>query len=83
MVAFLKQEYIRYNQLLQTVHNSLDDLYAAVKGEIVMSETLEDTYTTLLHNRVPLEWKVSYVYSYYLFVCFQFVLSGHVRISSY
>ncbi|XP_065071378.1 dynein axonemal heavy chain 6-like isoform X2 [Rhopilema esculentum] len=57
LVAFLRQEHLRYNELLQTVHASLDALQSAVRGEIVMSETLEATYSALLHNHVPLEWK--------------------------
>ncbi len=58
MIAFLRQEYVRYNELLLKVHTSLDSLYSAVKGDTVMSEVLEATYNALLHNEVPLELKV-------------------------
>ena len=66
LVAFLRQEHLRYNELLQTVHASLGALQSAVSGEIVMSETLEATYLALLHNHVPLEWKVGMLIDHFI-----------------
>ena len=65
MVAFLRQELIRYNELLLKVNTSLDSLFSAVKGESVMSETLEATYNSILQNDVPMEWNVSVVFMFY------------------
>ena len=59
MLAFLRQEIIRYNELLQIIHSSLNLLYSAVKGDSVMSKTMETTFNALLHKTVPLEWQVA------------------------
>lgn len=46
------------NRLLSLIAKSLTQLCRAVKGEIVMSEELEDMYQSILEQRVPSLWKV-------------------------
>lgn len=58
MFTVLRQEVDRFNALLHIIHKSLQSLILAVKGEVVMSEPLEEAYNALLSQRVPAEWKV-------------------------
>ena len=59
MLTVLKQEKSRYDHLLNIIHNSVQLLCLAIKGEVVMSDSLEDIYDALLHNKVPTEWQVT------------------------
>lgn len=52
----LIQEGIRYNKLLVVIKSSLLDLLKAVKGLVVMSETLEKMSLSLYTNLVPQLW---------------------------
>jgi len=52
----LIQEGIRYNKLLAVIKGSLMDLLKAVKGLVVMSETLEKMSLSLYTNAVPQLW---------------------------
>lgn len=56
----MKQEIRAYDELLDLIHNTCDDLRRALVGEIVVSEVLEDTQRTLLMDEIPRLWKVSY-----------------------
>ncbi|ELU16870.1 hypothetical protein CAPTEDRAFT_116653 [Capitella teleta] len=61
LFTVLRQEVDRFSTLLSVIHRSLHALSLAVKGEVVMSEALEEAYTALLGQRVPAEWQaVSY-----------------------
>ncbi|XP_015110698.1 dynein heavy chain 1, axonemal [Diachasma alloeum] len=53
----LQLEAKRYNALLKIVSNSLSQLLAALKGEIVMNEMLETMASNLNMNNVPELWK--------------------------
>eukprot|EP00058_Branchiostoma_floridae_P021107 XP_002606597.1 hypothetical protein BRAFLDRAFT_120109 [Branchiostoma floridae] len=57
LVTVLRQEIDRYNRLLAVVHSSLRSLTLAVKGEVVMSEHLEEAYNSFLVQRVPEKWQ--------------------------
>ena len=57
-VTVLRQEINRFDRLLGIIHTSLSSLRLAVKGEVLMSEQLEDAYNALLSNRVPKAWEV-------------------------
>ncbi|XP_059157269.1 dynein axonemal heavy chain 6-like [Physella acuta] len=57
LLTILRQEIDRFNNLLSVIHNSLNLLTLAVKGEIVMSEQLEEAYEALLTLRIPAQWK--------------------------
>jgi dynein heavy chain len=52
----LVQEVIRFNRLLETVNKSLKDVLRAMKGIVVMSESLELISTSVFNNQVPDAW---------------------------
>lgn len=52
----LVQEVLRYNKLLATVTQSLQDLVRAVQGLVVMSAALEAVADSLAANAVPQQW---------------------------
>lgn len=58
LFTVLRQEIDRFNHLLTIIHRSLKSLCLAVKGEVVMSEALEEAYYAMLNQRVPAQWKV-------------------------
>ena len=58
LLVTLDQEIQRFDRLLDLVHTSLDLLCLAVKGQIIMTKALEDTFNSLLNNVVPAQWKV-------------------------
>lgn len=58
LMTVLRQEVDRFNHLLAIIHESLKALILAVKGEVIMSESLEEAYTALLSQKVPQNWKV-------------------------
>ena len=53
----LLQEATRYNALLSEMSNSLNDLKRALKGLVVMSDTLEAMASALYNNKVPENWQ--------------------------
>lgn len=57
LMTVLRQEVDRFNHLLAIIHESLKALILAVKGEVIMSESLEEAYTALLSQKVPQNWK--------------------------
>lgn len=57
-VTVLRQEINRFDRLLGIIHTSLSSLRLAVKGEVLMSEQLEEAYNALLSNRIPKAWEV-------------------------
>lgn len=67
-VTVLRQEINRFDRLLAIIHTSLSSLRLAVKGEVLMSEQLEEAYNSLLSNRVPKAWEVCNYSSIFLFV---------------
>ncbi|PFX28824.1 Dynein heavy chain 1, axonemal [Stylophora pistillata] len=56
-VTVLRQELNRFDRLLGIIYTSLSSLRLAVKGEVLMSEQLEEAYDALLSNRVPKAWE--------------------------
>lgn len=48
--------FFRYNRLLGTIHQSLQDLLKALKGLVVMSQELENMANSLYNNTVPAMW---------------------------
>jgi len=58
LVTVLRQEMDRFNNLLHVIHTTMKGLILAIKGEVIMSEQLEDAYNSLLSQRVPQKWKV-------------------------
>ena len=57
-ITVLRQEINRFDRLLGIIYTSLSSLRLAVKGEVLMSEQLEEAYNALLCNRVPKTWEV-------------------------
>jgi dynein heavy chain len=63
MNTVLTQETVRYNKLLTLVDSTLKDLQLALRGEIVMSQELEDMALSMFNNVIPAQWadqQVSY-----------------------
>ena len=57
----LVQEMEKFNNLLTNMKKSLVEIDLAIKGFIVMSETLDTMYISILNNQVPKNWQeVSY-----------------------
>ena len=50
------QEVIRYNLLLDTIRDGLNDLTKAVDGIIIMTQELDDIYSSFLVGVVPKSW---------------------------
>ena len=53
----LLQEVERFNRLLGVMNRTLVDLEKAIKGEVVMSQELDDMYFAVLNAQVPPNWK--------------------------
>lgn len=49
----LMQESVRFNRLISCIEKSLKDLVLAIKGEAIMTESLEKTFISLTLNQVP------------------------------
>ena len=58
LFTVLRQETDRFNNLLSVIHQSLKSLSLAIKGEVVMSEKLDEAYGAILKQQVPAHWKV-------------------------
>ncbi|CAF0810656.1 unnamed protein product [Adineta ricciae] len=55
--SLLKQEIRAYNELLELIYSTCDDLRRALVGEIVVSEILEEIQHKLLMNELPSIWQ--------------------------
>ncbi|CUG93652.1 unnamed protein product [Bodo saltans] len=53
----LGQEIDQFNRLLMVTAASLRELKRAIKGEVVMSATMEMMYSMLSFNKIPENWK--------------------------
>lgn len=61
LTTVLLHEIERFNGLLKKMKSSMLDLQKAIKGEIVMSQDLDEMYLAILKFQVPPNWKkVSY-----------------------
>ncbi|KAM6949562.1 LOW QUALITY PROTEIN: dynein axonemal heavy chain 2 [Aplochiton taeniatus] len=56
----LLQEIQRYNALLDTMRSSLIELEKGIKGLVVMSSSLEETFLCIFDARVPPVWEKAY-----------------------
>ncbi|KAM4714769.1 dynein axonemal heavy chain 2 [Anableps anableps] len=56
----LLQEIQRYNSLLQTIILSLVELEKGIKGFVVMSSNMEETFNCIYDARVPPLWEKAY-----------------------
>ncbi|XP_019514558.1 PREDICTED: dynein heavy chain 14, axonemal-like [Hipposideros armiger] len=57
LLTFLKQEMERFDKLLFVIHESLKDLQLAMKGQIILTQELEEIYDSFLQTRVPAFWQ--------------------------
>lgn len=75
--AVLRHEVALFDRLLEMIYSSLKSLCLAVQGEIIMSDSLEETFDALLNNRVPRQWKVWFeqCYVYLLYYAIWFLVS--------
>lgn len=60
LTIVLYQEIHRYNKLVTTVRNSIDQLILGIQGLVVMSDELDDLFQSLFEGRVPNLWKFAY-----------------------
>lgn len=56
MNTVLTQELIRFNGLIRTLRQSLEDMKRAIKGEVLLSAELESALFQILDGKVPALW---------------------------
>lgn len=54
LTTVLTQEIDRFNKLLHLIHSSMKNLQKAIKGLVVMSEELEEVFTSFTNNTVSM-----------------------------
>lgn len=59
MNSILMQELTKYNNLLHVVKQSLNNLQSAIKGDIIMTQEIEDVGNSILNDLVPQLWKAN------------------------
>ncbi|GCB82196.1 hypothetical protein scyTo_0021954, partial [Scyliorhinus torazame] len=58
LLTILRQEIHRFNRLLSVVCSSLRSLCLAVKGQIILTDALEDAYNSFLSMKMPTLWQL-------------------------
>lgn len=56
LVSFLRLQIERFNALLRIIKSSLIDLEKGIKGLVVMSSDLEETFNCIFDAKVPPLW---------------------------
>lgn len=54
--TFLQQEMERYNSLLRIIGSTLEELLNSIKGNVIMSQEMENMYNSILTGKVPEKW---------------------------
>ncbi|XP_069582586.1 dynein axonemal heavy chain 14 [Ranitomeya imitator] len=57
LLTVLRQEIVRFNQLLSIIHGSLQAVLQAIRGEVILNKGLEDVYKSLAGLHVPTLWQ--------------------------
>ncbi|XP_072406049.1 dynein axonemal heavy chain 6-like isoform X1 [Chiloscyllium punctatum] len=57
LLVILRQEISRFNRLLSVVCSSLHSLCLVVKGQMILTDTLEETYNSFLSMKMPKLWQ--------------------------
>ncbi|XP_016076637.1 PREDICTED: dynein heavy chain 14, axonemal [Miniopterus natalensis] len=57
LLTLLNQEIERFDKLLFVIHESLKGLQLAIRGEVILSQDLEEIYESFLKMRVPALWR--------------------------
>ena len=55
--TYLLHEIQRFNILLQEIQDSIEEVRKAIKGEVSMSDELNQMYWDMLNNKVPEKWE--------------------------
>jgi dynein heavy chain len=61
MNTVLEQEIDRYNNLLDIIFKSINELVKAIKGEIMISESSESILNSFLLQKIPEVWMVGQI----------------------
>ena len=56
MNIVLVQEITRFNILINVIKESLVDLQKAISGKLIMSNSLEDVFNSMIIGKVPILW---------------------------
>ncbi|KAK2580549.1 hypothetical protein KPH14_007682 [Odynerus spinipes] len=56
MNTVLRQELIRFNQLTIVIKSTLVNVQKAIKGQVLMSQELEEVFTSMSIGKVPSAW---------------------------
>ena len=56
LATFLMQEIVKFNNLIEKIGSTLDELGNAIRGFVVMSSDLDKMFMSFLINRVPELW---------------------------
>jgi len=54
--VFYKFEVERFQNIVIIMKKTLDDIKAAIKGEIIMTDDLSEAIEALFNNRIPYTW---------------------------
>lgn len=57
MNTVLRQELIRFNELTNTIKETLSNVQKAIRGQVLMSPELEELYVSMSISKVPLAWE--------------------------
>ncbi|XP_067883713.1 dynein axonemal heavy chain 6-like [Heterodontus francisci] len=58
LLTILRQEISRFNRLLSVICSSLRSLCLAVKGQIILTDALEEIYNSFLSMKMPKLWQL-------------------------
>lgn len=54
--VFFKFEIYRFQNVVEIMKGTLDDIRSAIKGEIIMTADLSEAINAIYNNRIPKTW---------------------------